>query len=127
MRMFDQELASKIRQAFNIDLAFSTSAQAAPLFATSSSDHSIINSFYVGEQLQVMARLEIVVGSQLIGKRIGDIGAEHRVFFLVHTRDGQETHFPPANTNFQPGDQIIVQTTPETLKLIHRWNGDEMY
>ena len=45
MRLFDQELASKIRDSFDIHLAFSTSELAAPVFATSSSDRSIINSF----------------------------------------------------------------------------------
>ena len=41
MRMFDQELAAKVRDAFDIHLCFSTSAIAAPLFATSSADGTI--------------------------------------------------------------------------------------
>ena len=48
LRMFDQEMATKVRDAFDIHLAFSTSTLAAPLFATSSSDSSIVNSLLCG-------------------------------------------------------------------------------
>lgn len=125
MRMYDQELAQKIRESFDIHLAFSTSAVAAPLFATSSADRSIINSFYVGEQLLVVARLMVNPDSKLLGKRIGDIGSEHRIFFLAHERGAQKTHFPSADIDFQPGDYLVVQTEPDTLKLLHKWNLDK--
>lgn len=125
LRMYDQELASKIRESFGIDLAFSTSSLAAPVFATSSSDRSILNSFYVGERLLVVAELTVNAGSPLAEKRIADIGAEHQVFFLSHSRDGTTRHFPPGETTFQPGDKLVVQTTPDTLKLLHQWNRDQ--
>ena len=125
MRMFDQELASKFRNAFDIQLAFSTAALAAPLFAASSSDQSIVNSFYVGEQLFVVANLVVNQTSKLVNKKIRDIGSEHRVFILAHTRDGKETHFPAADVVFQPGDRFTVQTGPQTLKMLHSWNQDE--
>jgi Trk K+ transport system NAD-binding subunit len=125
MRMFDQELASKIREAFDIHLAFSTASQSAPLFATSSSDPSIINSFYVGSQLLVVANLDVNQQSGLIGKTIREVGTQHRIFFLSHTRGGEETHFPSGDTELQPGDRIVVQSEPKSLKLLHEWNGDQ--
>jgi Trk K+ transport system NAD-binding subunit len=124
MRLFDQELASKIRESFDIDLAFSTSALAAPVFATASSDRSIVNSFYVGEELLVVARLVVNPGSKLIGKTIRDIKSEHSVFFLAHQRRGFTTNFPAWETVFEEGDQITIQTEPATLKVIHRANLD---
>ncbi len=125
MRMFDQELASKIRDAFDIHLAFSTSAQAAPLFATCSSDRSIENSFYVGDRLLVVADLVVNGDSKLIGQKIADIGAEHQIFFLSHRRDEEETHFPTGDTEFVAGDHLIVQTGPDTLRKLHGWNRDK--
>ncbi|GIW79041.1 MAG: hypothetical protein KatS3mg105_0848 [Gemmatales bacterium] len=125
MRMFDQELASKIRESFGIHQAFSTAAQAAPLFACSSSDRSIINSFYVDSRLLVVARLTIRPNSELIGKRIRDIGAAKQTFFLAHTRQGIVTHFPPADTDLQQGDIVVVQTEPNNLKTLHQWNRDQ--
>lgn len=124
MRMFDQELASKIGDSFDLHLAFSTSAQAAPLFATASSDRSIVNSFYVGERLLVVAELNVNAGSELVGKKIVDIGAKHQVFVLAHTRGDSEAYYPPGETQFAAGDKLVVQTQPETLKLLHRWNND---
>jgi Trk K+ transport system NAD-binding subunit len=125
MRMYDQELAGKIRNSFDIHLAFSTSALAAPLFATSSSDRSILNSFYVGEQLLVVARLTICTDSQLVGKKIRDVKTDHKIFFLSHKRGPQETQFPHSDLDFQVGDEVVVQSEPATLKLLHRWNGDK--
>lgn len=124
LRMFDQELASKIRDAFEIELAFSTAALAAPLFATSSSDRSIMNSFYIGDQLYVVAELTISSDSELAGKKIRDLGAELRVFILSHRRGSDETHFPAADTTFEPGDQLVIQAAPATLKQLHQWNRD---
>lgn len=123
MRMFDPELAGKIRDSFEIHQVFSTSAMAAPLFATSSSDRHIINSFYIGDKLFVVAQLTVGAESQLVGKKIADVGRDHVMYFLSHTRGG-ETHLPRGETDFQIGDQIVVQAEPETLKLLHRWNGD---
>lgn len=123
MRMYDQELASKIRDAFNIESAFSTAAQAAPLFATSSSDRSIVNSFYVGDQLLVVANLEVPAGSGLIGRSIGEVTSELPVFILSVFRGEEQTEFPPHDLCFAAGDQLCVQTSPETLKQLHRRNA----
>lgn len=125
LRMFDQEMASKVREAFDISLAFSTAAQAAPLFATSSSDRSIVNSFYVGDQLLVVARLRVNQESELIGQTIREIGGSKHVFFLTHTRGGVDNHYPNGDVDFRSGDQLIVQAEPAVLKQMHEWNKDE--
>jgi Trk K+ transport system NAD-binding subunit len=125
LRMFDQEMASKVREAFDIDLSFSTAAQAAPLFATSSSDRSIVNSFYIGEQLLVVARLRVNTVSNLIGQTIREVSGDRHVFFLSHTRGGIENHFPDGDVDFRSGDQLVVQTEPAVLKLLHESNKDE--
>lgn len=125
LRMFDQEMASKVRDAIGISLAFSTAAQAAPLFATSSSDRSIVNSFYVGEQLLVVAKLLVNPESQLIGRSIREISGDSHVFFLSHERAGVENRFPDGNVDFMLGDELVVQTESATLKVLHELNKDE--
>jgi voltage-gated potassium channel len=125
LRMFDQEMASKIRESFDIPLSFSTATQAAPLFATSSYDQSIVNSFYLGDQLLVVARITINSDSQLIGRTIRDVSSQQRVFFLEHTRDGQEQPFPSGDQAFQAGDRVVLQTEPHVLKQLHQWNRDQ--
>ncbi|MCI0410405.1 MAG: NAD-binding protein, partial [Acidobacteria bacterium] len=124
MRMYDQELAAKIRESFDIHLAFSTSELSAPLFATSSTDRSILNSFYVDDRLLVVALLHIQADSQLLGQRVGDLRASYRVLVLSHARSGQVNLYPEAQTLLQTGDRITVQTEPPTLRELHRVNRD---
>ncbi len=123
MRMFDQELASKIRESFELDLAFSTSELAAPLFATASSDRSIVNSFYVGDQLLVVAEIAIRDNAKLAGSRIRDLG-KRQAFVLSITHASGTDVFPHADLELRAGDRITVQTDPSTLKEIHRLNND---
>src|SRR5690606_1858856 len=82
LRMFDQELAQKVKDSFGIPVSFSTSALAAPLFATSSTDKSIINSFYIGEQLQVVAEMTVRGDSQLVGRTPGELQHEQHAFII---------------------------------------------
>ena len=124
LRMFDQELAAKLRESMDMELTFSTSDLAAPLFATCSSDRSIVNSFYVDDRLLVLANLTINADSELAGQPVRELGQGRHAFVLSHTRESQTTSFPTAQTVFQPGDRITIQTEPETLRLIHRANHD---
>lgn len=122
LRMFDQELAEKIRESFDIQLAFSTAAQSAPLIATSSADASIINSFYLGEQLLVVARITVRRGAKLIGKRLDEMAGEHHSFVLSHRRGDEELRFPPQHMVLMADDLIVVQTEPATLRFLHQLN-----
>jgi len=124
LRMFDQELAAKLRESLDMELTFSTSELAAPLFATSSSDRSIANSFYVDDQVLVIAKLEVNPDSQLIGCELREIGSIQHAFILSLQHDSETMLFPSAQTVLAPGDRITVQTTPECLKQIHRLNQD---
>jgi voltage-gated potassium channel len=124
LRMFDPELADKIGDAFDLSLAFSTSEIAAPVFATSSSDRSIINSFYVEDELLVVARLTVREESALVQKPVRELGAGEHIFVLAYERDGSTETFPHSNVTFHAGDEITVQTKPEVLRHLHVLNKD---
>lgn len=122
LRLFDQELASKVRESFGIALAFSTSALAAPLFATSSTDPSILNSFYVRDKLLVVANLEIRPGSSLIGRTVRQMRMEDRALVVALERGDTADFYLDGDTTLQAGDRISVQTEPATLQELHRRN-----
>lgn len=124
IRMFDQELAERLRSSFDMPLTFSTSELAAPLFATSSSDPTIVNSFYIGDRLLVVANLEVKAGSELAGRMIRDLGKGMHSFVLSHNRGEETTLFPTSDTPLQPGDTITVQAEPEDLKRVHELNRE---
>lgn len=124
LRMFDQELATKIRDAFNIRLTFSTTALAAPLFAASSCDRTIIDSFYAGDRLLVVSDLEVRADSELLHRTVASLRRDDAAYVIVLRRGAEPTYNPADETGFQPGDRIIVQTELATLKKIHEWNHD---
>ncbi|MGQ9652138.1 MAG: TrkA C-terminal domain-containing protein [Phycisphaerae bacterium] len=120
IRVFDQELAARLRGSFDMPLAFSTSELAAPLFATSSSDPTIVNAFYGGDRLLVVANLTVNEEAELAGRAIRDVGKRLHAFVLSHTRSGQTMLFPSAEVVLQAGDVITVQAEPEDLRAIHQ-------
>lgn len=126
LRMFDQELASKVRESFHVDLAFSTSELSAPLFATASFDKSIVNAFYVGKQLLVVAELTVRPGSKLVDRQVGELRSRDNVFVLRHRRSSEKDAFcPEDDVKLAAGDRLTVQTDPKQLARVHEWNHEQ--
>lgn len=123
LRMYDQDLAHKIRDSFGIDAAFSRSELAAPVFASSSSDQSIQNAFYVGGRLLVVAELRVRSGSELAGKSVHELREKHRVHVLAHGQKRTGGFWPAEKTTLTEGDYLTVQTEPGALKRLHELNG----
>ncbi len=122
MRLFDQELAAKIRDAFDLKLTFSTSELAAPLFATASSDRSILNSFYIGDQLMLVAKMRIEEGSALAGKSVAQVRTEYETIVLDLQREGDARFFPDGPDVLAVGDRVSIQTGPARLRRIQEAN-----
>jgi Trk K+ transport system NAD-binding subunit len=125
LRMFDHELATKVRESFGIDLSFSTSELAAPLFATASSDRSILNAFYLGDRLLVVAAIALGPQSTFIGRQVHELTDGQHLNVLSLERGGARTLYPAGDTLLAPGDRLTIQTEPPVLKEIHRQNGDK--
>ncbi len=123
LRMFDQELASKIRDSFGLGLAFSTAELAAPLFATASSDPCIVNAFYVDQKLLVVANLKVVAGSLWCEKNIREVAKLVPIWVLSHVRGDEHTLYPDGDTVFGAGDTVTLQMEPPVLKRVHELNG----
>lgn len=123
LRMFDQELAGKIKESFGIAVAFSTAELSAPLFATASADPSILNAFYVDGKLLVVAHIEVKEGCGLCGKSIRELARELPLFIISYGRGGQFLLYPGGDVVFTAGDVVTLQTEPATLKEVHRLNG----
>ena len=121
LRMFDQNMADKIRDGFNIHIAMSQSATSAPRFAMAAIDPSIVNSFVLGDQLIVMHRWKVGPGGPLDGKTVGQVLTEMGCGVTRISSGGEPARiFPPPNTALKVGDDLLVQGPFETLaKLKH--------
>jgi voltage-gated potassium channel len=124
LRMYDQELAEKIRDTMDIQHAFSTAMLAAPLFATASTDPAILNGFYVEERLLVVARLHICDGSELIGLTVGQLVKTHQLVVVTCKRGEGLIFHPPSETIIQAGDAVTVECEPQKLRTLHGLNRD---
>ncbi len=118
LRMFDQNMADKIRDGFNIHIAMSQSAMSAPAFATAAIDGSIVNSFVVGDQLVVMQHWTVRDGGPLCGMAVGDVTARYGFGIVERKAGGASQLFPTADTRLAAGDRLIVQGPFDALRKL---------
>jgi Trk K+ transport system NAD-binding subunit len=85
LRMFDPELARSIRHNFGFRNVKSTAALAAPWFVGAALGLDVLNTFYVGDEPLLVARLKVTRGGGLDGLAMQDLGARTRI--LAHQPD----------------------------------------
>jgi len=110
LRMFDQDIADKIRDGFSIRIAMSQSMTAAPSFAAAAISDSIVNSFGVGGELVVMQRCAVHDGGPFAGKTVGQVMTEFGCGVAELRRPGGDSRlFPPPNEVFRAKDEVLLQ------------------
>lgn len=118
MRMLDQQVATKIREVFAVDAAFSASALAAPVIAAMTGDVSVLASFTVAGVDSIPA--EVTAGSGLLaGLTVAEAEARYHVGVLALTRGGH--HSPPAtggDTVLAEEDGLVVSGLAEPVSTI---------
>lgn len=124
MRMFDAQLAEKVRSGFGIHTAFSTSALAAPVFAAAATRAQIESSFYVDDVLMNVARTTIQAGSALEGRTVGEVEREFDLTVALHKGPrGIDAH-PAPEVALSAGDCIIVFCSLESLARLREMSGE---
>lgn len=127
LRMFDQNMADKIREGFDIHLAMSQSAISAPAFATAALDRTIVNSFVIDNELVVMQRWSMTPGHPWLGKSVADLVNEHQVQVLEIRRGGSADRagrsartilMPVLAERLEAGDDVLVQGLHTRLRAM---------
>ncbi len=125
LRLFDRNLADKIERTFNIHIARSASAIAAPAFIAEAFEYEQLSTFYVDRVPFTVAREEAQVGSRLNGLTVGELEAYGKIKVLAHlprpivrsTADPNRPDRPLTGDDFlQTGD--IVPTFHPSLNLL---------
>jgi voltage-gated potassium channel len=122
LRMFDDDMAPKVASGFQIPIAFSTSALAAPAFAAAAAGSDIRHAFYIGGQLLPLSEFTIGPDSVLAGRRIGDLESGLDLSIILHQRDGGVDLHPKPDITLQVGDRICVFASMEVLNQLSRMN-----
>lgn len=119
MRMFDQDLAKKVKNAFGLKIAFSASGLSASVFAAASIDQAVFQSVRVDKELFVSAKLRIENQCDIIGMTLDELMAKDLV--VLKLISGKERlKFPRGDRQIQLGDIVYVTCSLPVLKEIKK-------
>jgi len=118
-RMFDQNMADKVRDGFNIHIAMSQASLSAPSFAMRAVQPGIVNSIIVDDRLVITRRWLVRDGGPLCGLTVGELMHSHRCGVLERaSRGGLRELFPSPETRLEPGDGLLIQGVYEELAAL---------
>ncbi len=110
MRMFDQNLADKVQQGFDIPAALSTATIGAPTLAATALLSNVLSTTIIDNQLLLTVRYTVRRGDPWCGRRITEVVEMHRVGILSTQRDQKGLRlFPPLSTEILENDVLVVQ------------------
>jgi len=114
MRLFEQQLASKIANALDVDVAFSSSSLAAPLVAAMSLRTKVLGSTLIGGVSHVVTEVVAAEGGALAGRTVGEIESKFaaKVLALTPAAGGGPIQSPPAaSAAVAAGDTLVVHAS----------------
>jgi Trk K+ transport system NAD-binding subunit len=120
LRMYDQNMADKVADGFNIRLAMSETAIASPTFATCAVAPATVNSYIVGDEVVAMQRWLVRNGGPFDGRTIAEMMRAHGIGVVELRCGGDCTLWPDPDRRLAPGDGILVQGTIEVLQSLRR-------
>ena len=109
LRLFDERLAGKVAEGFNIQVALSESALAAPAFAAATVDRSVAGSLEVNGRVYIHSEFAVPFGSDLVGITVSDLRDQYEVHTLSYDRpDGTHEWSPPFDYRIEEGVNIAI-------------------
>jgi Trk K+ transport system NAD-binding subunit len=121
LRMFDPNMAEKVREGFQIQTSLSQATLAAPAFAAAALERSVVASQVLGGELVLTQRWKVPGGSALAGLSVGELLGRRRIGVLERrTQAGERSLLPPPEEHVEAGDVLLVQGCLETLASARR-------
>ncbi len=122
LRMFDPQLARSVRHNFGFRNVRSTAALAAPWFVGAALGLDVLNTFYVGDEPLLVARLKVTRGGGLDGLAMRDLAARTRILAISRALDqGYLEHPPRRGTRLRAGDEAyLIGPYEELLAVLRR-------
>ncbi len=119
MRLFEQQLASKIAGPLSIDAPFSSSSLAAPIIAAMAFKARVLSTISIGGVPHVTAEVTVDRGCALEGRKITDVESIYFSRVLARTpMDGTLQSPPVMGHALMAGDGLVVHTSAEQLPTI---------
>lgn len=119
LRLFDQQLAAKLRALFAFDVPFSSSALAAPAVAAMVMGNRVLAAFSLAGVPYVAVELELDRRSPLAGTTVASFEADHGLRLLARVPRKGEPQTPPAPTVLlDEGDTLSVHIAAARLDAV---------
>lgn len=119
LRMFDQNMADKIRAGFNLQIAMSQSAISAPAFVLAALEESVVGGLVVDDQLLMLEPWHVRAGGPLCGRTVGAVMTERGVGVVRRRSAAGETQLMPRpETVLLEGDELLVQGMYDVLSAL---------
>lgn len=122
IRMFDPDRARRVEKGFGGFTVFSTSALAAPVFASAAIHANVRHSFYVGENLLHISEVVVQPGSSILGWSIGQLEIDLDLSVICYEREGFTDLHPADGLDLLEGDTILVLASLDTLHQLSEMN-----
>jgi len=119
MRLYDQQIASKISSALMVDAAFSSSALAAPMVAAMAMNANVLGSSMIAGVPHVTCELRLSNSTRLAGQSVDKIEADENLRVLARTpSSGPPDHSPQGADLVQGGDTLVVHLPSDRLSSL---------
>jgi Trk K+ transport system NAD-binding subunit len=135
LRMFNQNLITRLGKAVNNIFALSTSTLVAPILAVTALTGQALGTFRIegpGVADEHAGRREVAevpvgAGSSWRGQTVGEVAARHDALVLAHFTGGQERCLVEVNSSarLETGDRLVVCGEPRSLAPLLGASADE--
>jgi Trk K+ transport system NAD-binding subunit len=119
VRMFNQNLVTRLGSAVPNVTALSVSALTAPLVALTALTGEALGTFRLNDNLWQVAEMNVAEGSSLIGRSLTDFSMGGRLLALAHQKPGEPSRFladVDAEAQVTAGDRLVVCGPPTELQ-----------
>lgn len=120
LRLFEGDLADRIREKFDIGVSHSVSYLAAPAFAAALLDREVIATIPVERHVLLVAEVPVPEGSPLVGRTFGLVSRPGSVRVIARRRTGaDEPDYSARRTDVvAAGDRITVVARKDQLSVL---------
>ncbi len=122
VRLFDDDFAREVREAFGVTAAYSASALAAPAFAAAAADLDIAEAMTVNGRILNLGHLTVTAKSKLAGMSVGQLEDDYDLSIVLLRRGKNADLHPNHDIMMLVNDQITVFAEAATIHKLNRLN-----
>lgn len=128
VRMFNQNLLTRLGSAVRNTVALSVSALTAPMLALTAATGEALGAFKLETGPQQVSELTVTDASSLAGRSVSDVCRQHHLVPLAHAGGERETKLlleVSGDAKLEANDRLVVVGSPANLRtLIAEGRGD---